>query len=114
MSEIDPSRFASMRTMNALRKDLSLAIRQFRRQPTFAITIVLTLAMATGANIAVFSVVNTVLFRALPFTAPDRLMWITSVRPDNPAAPFSLPEFVDYRNRSHTLAGIAAYANWRA
>src|SRR5215467_8263846 len=106
MSEISLSCFARMRTMNALRKDLSLAIRQFRRQPGFAITVVLTLALATGANIAVFSVVNTVLFRALPFTAPDRLVWITSVRPDNPAAPFSLPEFIDYRHRTHALSGI--------
>jgi putative ABC transport system permease protein len=99
--------------MYALR-DLSVAIRQFRRQPGFAWAVVLTLALAIGANIAVFSVVNAVLFRALPFAAPERLVWITSVRPDNPAAPFSLPEFMDYRSQTRTLAGIAAYANWSA
>ena len=74
----------------------------------------MTLALAIGANIAVFSVVNVVLFRALPFTAPERLLWITSVRPDNPAAPFTLPEFMDYRSQTRTLSGIAAYANWSA
>src|SRR6266852_5865045 len=100
--------------MHALWKDVSVAIRQFRRQPGFALAVVLTLALAIGANIAVFSVVNAVLFRALPFTAPERLVWIASVRPDNPAAPFSLPEFMDYRSRTKTLSGIAAYANWRA
>jgi putative ABC transport system permease protein len=99
--------------MYALR-DLSVAIRQLRRQPGFALAVVLTLALAIGANIAVFSVVNAVLFRALPFAAPERLVWITSVRPDNPAAPFSLPEFMDYRSQTRTLAGIAAYANWSA
>jgi hypothetical protein len=62
--------------MNALRNDLALAIRQFRRRPGFAFTVVLTLALAIGANIAVFSVVDTVLLRALPFSAPDRLVWI--------------------------------------
>jgi predicted permease len=41
-------------------------------------------------------------------------VWITSVRPDNPAAPFTLPEFMDYRSQTRTLAGIAAYANLSA
>jgi putative ABC transport system permease protein len=99
---------------NALWKDLSLAIRQFRRQPGFALAVVSTLALAIGANIAVFSVVNAVLFRALPFTAPERLVWIASVRPDNPSAPFTLPEFMDYRSQTRTLAGIAAYTAWSA
>jgi putative ABC transport system permease protein len=100
--------------MDALWKDLSVAIRQFRRQPGFAMAVVSTLGLALGANIAVFSVVNAVLFRALPFTAPERLVWITSVRTDNPAAPFTLPEFMDYRSRTRTLSGMAAYANWSA
>jgi predicted RNA binding protein YcfA (HicA-like mRNA interferase family) len=77
--------------MHSPRKDLSVAVRQFRRNPGFALAVVSTLALAIGANIAVFSVVNAVLFRALPFTAPERLVWVTSARPDNPAAPFSLP-----------------------
>src|SRR6266545_6197913 len=100
--------------MDALWKDLCVAIRQFRRQPGFALAVVSTLALAIGANIAVFSVVDAVLFRALPFRAPEQLVWIMSVRTDNPAAPFTLPEFLDYRSRTRTLAGIAAYANWRA
>lgn len=100
--------------MDALWKDFLVAIRQFRRRPGFACAVVSTLALAIGANIAVFSVVNAVLFRALPFTAPERLVWITSVRPDNPAAPFTLPEYMDYRSQTRTLSGIAAYANWQA
>ncbi|HEV3197348.1 MAG TPA: ABC transporter permease [Bryobacteraceae bacterium] len=100
--------------MNALWKDLIVAIRQFRRQPGFAVAVVSTLALAIGANITVFSVVDAVLFRALPFTAPERLVWIASVRPDNPAAPFSLPEFMDYRSRTRTLSDIAAYTIWGA
>jgi len=100
--------------MDALWKDLAVAIRQFRRQPGYALAVVSTLALAIGANIAVFSVVNAVLFRALPFHAPERLVWILSVRTDNPAAPFSLPEFMDYQDRTRSLAGISAYANWRA
>jgi putative ABC transport system permease protein len=93
-------------------KDLCVAVRQFRRRPGFALAVVSTLALSTGANVAVFSVVNAVLFRALPFTAPERLLWIMSVRPDNPAAPFTVPEFMDYRSRTKTLSGLAAYAFW--
>src|SRR5215471_17099133 len=98
--------------MDAPWRDVAVALRQFRRKPGFALAIVSTLALAIGANIAVFSVVNAVLFRELPFTAPERLVWIASVRPDNPAAPFSLPEFMDYRSQARTLSGIAGYANW--
>jgi predicted permease len=84
------------------------------REPGFALTVVCTLALTIGATTAVFSVVNTVLLRALPFASPERLVWVASVRPDNPSAPFSLPELMDYRSRSRTLSGLAAYANWSA
>ena len=93
---------------------LHASIHQFRRRPGFALAVVSTLTLTVGANIAVFSVVNAVLFKALPFATPDRLLWITSVRTDNPAAPFSLPEYLDYRSQTRTLSGLAAYANWRA
>jgi putative ABC transport system permease protein len=93
---------------------LRAGLRQFRRRPGFALAVVSTLALAEGANLAVFSVVNAVVIRALPYAEPQRLVWIASVRADNPDAPFTLPEFADYRSRARTLAGIAAYANWSA
>jgi predicted permease len=93
---------------------LRAALRPHLRHRGFALTVVLTLAITTGATTAVFSAVNAVLMRALPFVSPDRLVWIASVRSDNPDAPFTLPEFLDYRDRTRTLAGLAAYANWSA
>ena len=93
---------------------LHASIRQFRRQPGFALAVISTLTLTVGANLAVFSAVNAVLFKSLPFATPDRLLWITSIRSDNPAAPFSLPEYLDYRSQTRTLSGLAAYANWRA
>lgn len=95
-------------------RDLRYALRQCRKQPGFASAVVCTLALTIGANTTMFSMVNAVLLRALPFGDPERLVWIASVRPDNPSAPFSLPEFMDYRDQTRTLAGIAAYANWSA
>jgi putative ABC transport system permease protein len=100
--------------MGIVLSDLRIALRRHSRQPGFALTVICTLAFTIGATTAVFSVVNTVLVRALPFDTPQRLVWIASVRPDNPSAPFSLPEFMDYRSQTRTLSGLAAFANWSA
>jgi predicted permease len=115
LSGIDVSSFDSMLlSMNALATDVRIALRQYQRKPAFAVTVVCTLALAIGATAAVVSVVNSVLVRTLPFGSPERLVWISSVRPDNPNAPFTLPEFMDYRSRTRTMSGLAAYANWSA
>lgn len=100
--------------MAPLFNDIRLSLRQFRQRPRPALAIVVTLGLTIGMNVAVFSVVQAVMFRALPFASPERIVWIASVRPDSPAAPFSLPEFMDYRAQTQTLAGIGAYANWNA
>lgn len=104
---------ATLRSLLSI-SDVRLALRQYSRQPAYALTVVCTLALATGATTAVFVVVHAVLVRSLPFAASERLVWVASVRPDNPRAPFSLPEFMDYRSRTRMLAGLAAYANWSA
>jgi predicted permease len=100
--------------IRAVLNDLRIAIRQHARQPGFAVTVICTLGLTIGATTAVFSVVNGVLVRALPYTSPDRLTWVASVRSDNPNAPFTLPEFLDYRSQTRALSGLAAYANWSA
>ena len=94
--------------------DVRLALRQCLRQRGYALTIVSTLALTIGTTAAVLSIVHAVLIRALPFASPEQLVWVASVRPDNPAAPFTLPEFMDYRSRTRTLSGLAAYGNWSA
>jgi putative ABC transport system permease protein len=71
-----------------------------------------TLALTIGATTEVFSVVDAMLVRGLPFARPDQLMWVVSVRADNPSAPFTLPEYLDYRARTRSLSGLAALANW--
>ena len=100
--------------MSSILNDVRVALRQYTRQPGFAFAVVGTLALTVGATTAVFAVVNTVLVRALPFAFPERLVWVASVRPDNPEAPFTLAEFMDYRQQTRSLAGLAAYAYWSA
>lgn len=94
--------------------DIRVAARQHARRPGFAIAIIGTLGLTIGATTAVFSVVNGVLLRSLAGASPDRLVWVASVRSDNPNAPFSLPEFMDYRDQTRTLAGLGAYSYWIA
>jgi putative ABC transport system permease protein len=103
-----------MRVLSGLWNELRAALRPHRRRPGYALTVVGTLAVAVGATTAVFSVVHAVLLRALPFASSDRLVWVASVRADNPSAPFTLPEFMDYRSQARTLSGLAAYAYWGA
>jgi putative ABC transport system permease protein len=54
------------------------------------------------------------LWRGLPLASPERLVAVASIRADNANAPFTLPEFMDYRGRTESLSGLAAYANWTA
>ena len=94
--------------------ELRLSARRHLRQRGFALTVICTLALAIGASTAVFAIVNTILVRALPFASPDRVVWVSSVRTDNASAPFTLPEFMDYRARARSLSGLAAFTYWAA
>lgn len=95
--------------------DLTQAGRALRKAPGFALAVISTLALAIGANTSVFSVVNAVLIRALPYDEPDRLIWIASIdSPGRTDGPFSLPEFLDYRDQTRTLDALLAYASLSA
>ena len=92
-------------------QDLRYGARSLLKKPGFALVAVITLALGIGANTAIFSVVNSVLLRQLPFKNPDQLMWVWSSRTDRDNAPFCLPDFLDYRDQNQTLELIAAFSN---
>jgi len=96
--------------MQAL-QDLKYAVRQIAKSPGFALLFVLTLALGMGANSALFSVAEGVLLRPLPYAHGDRLVhigtWLNAASTDD--VRFSPPEVADYRQQTHTLAGIAEY-----
>jgi putative ABC transport system permease protein len=91
--------------------DVRYAFRTLRRNPGFTIVVLLTLALGIGANAAIFSVVNGVLLRPLPYRDADRLMviWGDLKRPGLNDIPASAGEYVDYRDRSHAFEQVAAY-----
>jgi len=97
--------------MESFWQDVSYGVRVLAKTPRFTVGAVVALALAVGANTAIFSLVNAILLRQLPFDSPDSLMWVTSKRPDRDDAPFSLPEYIDYRDQSRSFKQLAAYVN---
>jgi len=91
--------------------DFKYAFRMLVKSPAFAAIAVLTLALGIGANSAIFSVVDTVLLRPLPFPNPDQLVviWGTSVRDATNKETDSFPDFYDYREQSQSFTAMAAY-----
>ena len=87
--------------------DLRYAFRQLRKSPGFTIVAVLTLALCIGANSAIFSVINAVLLRPLPYPDPDRLMIVTESDADQPAISVSLPDYLDWKKQNTVFEEIA-------
>ncbi|MEE8130802.1 MAG: ABC transporter permease, partial [Vicinamibacterales bacterium] len=90
--------------------DLRYAARSLRRSPAFAVATVLTLALGIGANTAIFSVVDAVLLRSVPFDAVDRLVmvWETDRHSGTTREAASFPDFIDFQARSRELETAAA------
>ncbi len=91
--------------------DLRYALRTFRRSPSFALTIVLTLALAIGANTAVFSIVDAVLFKMLPVHDPQRLFQVIAPPEQGlteGSEVFSFPDYQEMRDNAAPLAELAA------
>jgi predicted permease len=95
--------------MRTLIQDALYAVRLLRRSPAFAATAMLTLAIAVGANVAIFSVVHGVLVTPLPYPEPDRLVRLYEESLRTPAWPMAPSDFRDYREELTSFAGVAAY-----
>ncbi|MBV9502927.1 MAG: ABC transporter permease [Acidobacteriaceae bacterium] len=96
---------------DALAKDLRYSVRSIRKNPGFAATAILTLALGIGANTAIFSIMDAVLLRPLPYPRPDRLIRIWQSEPKMSARRLGTapPEFVAYRDRTRMFSSLAGY-----
>jgi putative ABC transport system permease protein len=97
-----------------LLQDLRYGARMLLKSPGFTLIAVITLALGIGANTAIFSLVNSILLRQLPFRRPEQLVRVDSRRLASGKYPFTLQDFIDYRDQNQSLSGIAAYASWSA
>src|SRR5215468_4563486 len=96
--------------MQTLLQDLRYGARMLFKNPGFTLIVLFTLALGIGANTVIFSVVNTVLLRPLPFKKADRLVRINESNPEHgwPLFGVSHPNFLDWRARNQTFEGMAA------
>jgi putative ABC transport system permease protein len=102
------------RAVSALVRDLRFAMRMLAKSPGFALVAVLTLALGIGADSAIFSVINALLLRPLPFEDPERLVLISAQqKKDSPAVggPLSWPRFEMVRRESRSLEGVSAFVS---
>ncbi len=97
------------RWTRGLSGDLRLALRSLRRRPLLSITVVLTLAIGIGLTTAVFSIVNGLLLRPLPYTEPAALVQLTETAPDIESMDVSLPDFHEWRSRTEAFTGMFAF-----
>src|SRR3989442_4362157 len=98
---------AEVRMMDTLLADLRYAVRTLRKSPGFATAAILTLALAVGSNTAVFSVVNGVLLRPLPFAEQDRLFMLGEQSRQGGFRPPSYPTFLDWQAQRSAFARLA-------
>ncbi|MFN0107534.1 MAG: ABC transporter permease [Blastocatellia bacterium] len=97
--------------MQTMIQDLRFGARMLLKQPGFTLVAVATLALGIGANTAIFSVVNAVLLRPLPYAEPERLVAVWETSRKNPAGKNSVsyPNFFDWRTQSKSFERMAAY-----
>jgi putative ABC transport system permease protein len=110
----DVFRTAPGEHLDILRRDLGYALRLLKRRPVLTFAAVLTLALGIGANTAIFSVVNGVLFAPLPYADADRLVLIEESRGDRDPGTTGYYSFDVMRSRHRSLEWMAAFASWSA
>jgi putative ABC transport system permease protein len=101
--------------MSHLTQDIRYAIRILLKQPAFSLIAVIALALGIGANVSIFSIVNSVLLRPLPYPDPDRLMtiWENHQAQGGPEREWTSPTgFEDWRDQTQSFENVSAFVGW--
>ncbi|MFN7992654.1 MAG: ABC transporter permease [Bryobacteraceae bacterium] len=95
--------------MDAVLRNVRLALRALTKSPAFSVTVVLTLAVGIGANSAVFSAINSVLLRPLPFPDSDRIVAVAQIQAKMPQHQIAPVRLEDWNRMNHTFQAISGY-----
>jgi len=95
--------------LDSIFADIGYSLRALRSQPAFVAVAVLSLALAVGANSAIFSLSDALLLRPLPVKNPADVFDVSSTTPDNPFEGMSFPDYRDLRDKSRSFSGLTAY-----
>ena len=95
--------------LESILADVRYSLRALRRQPAFVAVAVLSLALAIGANSAIFSFADALLLRPLPVRNPATVLDVSYTTPDNPFEGMSFPDYRDLRGKNRSFSGLAAY-----
>src|SRR5262245_9427671 len=100
--------------MRTLLRDLRYGLRMQLGAPGFTLVAVITLSLGIGANAAIFSVINSVLLRPLPYPQPEQLVWIWGTNPsaDIKQEAASLPDFVDWKQQGQSFRAMGGFTNF--
>src|ERR1051325_6851168 len=100
-----------VRPVEDLRQDIVFGLRVLRRNPVFSLVAVVTLALGIGANTALFSITNAVVFRPLPFPEPERLvsLWESSAKSEEVRVIVSPANYLDWREQTRSFEEMGAY-----
>jgi putative ABC transport system permease protein len=101
-------RMNSMAFVETVGQDLKFALRMLRKKPSFTIAAMLTLALGIGATTAIFSVVNSMLIKPLPYAHSSELVALTGTSARIPHFSVSLPDFTDFQQQSRSFSQMAA------
>ncbi len=101
--------------METLLQDIRFGVRMLGKNSGFTFVALVTLALGIGANTAIFSVVNAIVFRPLPYSAPQQLVgvWTRDLKRPGSQYPAAMPTFRDWQQQAHSFTGFAAYASNR-
>ena len=110
----DVFRTAPAEHLDILRRDLAYAIRMLARRPVLTFTAVLTLALGIGANTAIFSVVNGVLFAPFDYRDADALVLVEEQPAGREPGLTGYPTYADLRNENQTIQSMSAFTGWSA
>lgn len=95
-------------------QDLRFGIRTLTKNPGFAAVAILTLALGIGASTAIFSVIDAVLLRPLPYPNPQQIVTVKELEAHGHRAHLADPNFLDFRSQNHTLAALATFSSGSA